>query len=265
MPEDKIDVDAQLSKLADDALDTDGTSKTIEPDTKVKDEGEKKTETDKDEADKHKEESALGRVSSLQSDVDGLKNKFTSVEDKIDILLDAGTQKIEDPNADIAGLDEEFIPTTRKEFNQLLDERDKQKESQAKNYDQKYMGEFTKFKEEEDHDEIIKELKENFNFKTTNDGARDAEMNYLKASRAFYRKKSVSGKSLDTPLKGEKPKGPLGVGSEGEKTMDTGSQALPKLDKHAQDFVDRLGKSDEFVKMAMSEDLGTGLSKNERF
>jgi len=75
----------------------------------------------------------------------------------------------------------------------------------------------------------------------------------------------VRGKSLETPLKGEKPKGPLGAGSEGEKIMDTDSQPIPKLDPFAQDFVDRLGKSDEFVKKAMSEDLGTGLSKNERF
>lgn len=264
MAEEKIDIDAQLGKLADETLDTDKTK--IDPDTglKIEDkkdpdlktEGEKDSESEKEKLDEHKESSALGRK------VKGLEDKFSSVEDKIDILLDAGTQKIEDTDTDI--IDEDFIPTTRKELSQFMDKRDNEKEKEAKNYDQKYMNTFSKFKEEEDHDDIINELKENFNFKNTNDGALDAEMNYLKASRAFYRKKSVSGKS-ETPLKGEKPKGPLGAGSEGERTMDTGSTTIPKLDKFAQDFVDKLGKSEEFVKKAFSADLGTGLTKNEHF
>jgi len=239
MGEEKKDVETQLDKT-DTTLNPDGTK--VDPDKDLEDKGEKDTE------EKHKESSELGRIPFLQSKVEGLENKFTSVEEKIDMLLNAGPGKIED-DTDITGLDEDFIPTTRKELLELMDKRDKEKEKREKGYDRNYMAGFAKFKEEEDHDNIMNELKQNFNFKHTDDGSLDAEMNYLKASRAFYRKK-LSGKSPESPLKGEKPKGPLGAGSDGERTIEK-ETAPPKLDKDAQDFVSSVGMSDESVKKAL--------------
>ncbi len=250
MAEEKIDVDAQLSKLADENLDTDGTK--IDTDTDLKVEVKKDTEIDKDKLDEHKESSALGRK------VKGLEDKFTSVEEKIDMLLDAGPGKIENDDTDIAGLDRDFIPTTRKELDEYMDKRDKEKANREKGYDRKYMTGFGKFKEEEDYDEVMNELKQNFNFKHTDNGDLDAEMNYLKASRAFYRKK-LSGKSPDTPLKGKDPKGPLGVGSDGEPTIVTDTP-LPKLDEYAKDFVSKVGMSDESVKKALNGKGRMGLT-----
>lgn len=238
-----------------------------EPDTEgEKTDEEKMAELEAAEAEEarlkeeeHKERSALGRK------VKDLTDKFDGLDTKLDQLL-AGATK-EEPE-----YDEDFVPTTKKELDEYLKNwRQKEIEGEQK-YQENYMVSLSKYKEEDDHDEIIKELNENFNFKHSDNGALDAEINYLKASRAYYKKK-ISGTKPAMPLKGESPKAPLGPGSEGEPETET-EPVMPELDEDARDFLSRIkrqdyldgkkegerGLTDEAIKDAFKEDLPPGLT-----
>ena len=217
----------------------------VEPDTEgEKTDEEKQAELEAAEAEEaklkeeeHKERSALGRK------VKGIEERFDSLDGKIDELM-AGMKPSEPDD------DEDFVPSTKKELDDYLTKWKAGETQKDRKYQDDYMLGIGKYREEEDFKEIKEELNKNFNFRNSDNGVLDAEVNYLKASRAYLKKK-LSGVKPESPLKGDPPKGPLGVGSDGE-PIEEGEPSVPKLDEHAQAFVDKVGMSKESVKDALT-------------
>ena len=204
------------------------------------------------EAAEHKEKSELGRK--VKAMEDRLDTEMYSLHDKIDQLLTKDT-KIEPE------YDEDWVPQTRKEMDEYLEKklqkRDETQKSNDQKYNKTYMNSIGKYNNEDDYGEICKELEANFNVRSSDNGELDAQLNYLKASKAYYRKK-ISNPAKETPLKGKANDLPLGVGSDGEKIIEK-EEAMPVLDDAAAEYVRKTGMSEEAVKKAMKRELPLGI------
>lgn len=251
-------------KVAD-ATVTDGeTQETEEQEaetTETEEESEETLTELSDEEKEHKERSALGRrIGAIERNTnERLDNISNSVERLI--ALQSG---------DSAEESEEEVVTRKTLREELQTQRNEEKENQSK-YHTAYNSAIDQAGMDEDegiHGAIVKELEANFNFVHSTDGARDAEVNYNKASRAYF-KKRLSLQKKKVPIKGqngEKP--PLGSGVEGDKieVKDKGTDSdLPPLDDAAKDYIKRRGLSEEQVKKYLKADLPLSITgiKNE--
>jgi len=227
-------------------------------DDKGEGEGDKK---DKGEIKDQRLESALGRITGMQSKVNGLEGRFTSLDDKLAVILDTVTPQVKEPDHD-----EDWVPPVSKtEFDAQVDQRVVQQIDQSKKTDDKYnddymvtLGKLAQGEEKETHEAIIKEMMDNFNVRRSGDGALDADVNYSKASRAYF-KKQLGLKDKVNPLKGPgEGQPPLGGGLEGEEMVGK-ETPMPKLDEYAKDFVEKTGMKEDSVKAALKGEAPSGL------
>lgn len=192
----------------------------------------------KPEPDGNAERSRLGRkVKSLEETVQALMQKLETVA-VTDIK--APEEKIE------AEEEEEFIPTTKKELEEFLEHREERKKKQNIDYETKYIAVVNNLGLEEDdtaHEAIVEEMMKNFNVRYSNDPARDAEINYLKAERAYLKKQmaAVASTERTNPLKGNGKPVPVG----GDTKVTKKKVALPKLDKYAEEFARDTGMTED--------------------
>lgn len=258
---------AEATQKKDDALDKDGALTDLEgqEDGKKDEKGEGEGEKDKGEVKDQRLESALGRITGMQSKVNGLEGRFTSLDEKLGVILDTVTPKVKE-----AEYDEDWMPpTTKADFDAAVDQRADQRINQSKKTDDKYnddymvtLSKLAQGDDKEVHDAIIKELMDNFNVKRSGDGALDADVNYSKASRAYF-KKQLGLKDKINPLKGPgEDTPPLGGGLEGEEMVNK-ETPMPKLDEYAKHFVEKTGMKEDSVKEALKGEAALGLRETK--
>ncbi len=87
----------------------------------------------------------------------------------------------------------------------------------------------------------------------SNDGAADAERNYEKAERNYYRKLAKGGTKTTSAFKGEDPKGTKVGGSSTVETKDNTDEDVASAlkDPHVQAYLSRRGKDAKFVERAL--------------
>lgn len=225
-------------------------------------------ETDKDK-DKQKLDSALGRITGMQSKIDSQDEKFSSLDEKLNTIIqtmvEPGTQT---PTTEVdLTEDPDFMPTTMAELDKWANQRDTVRLKADRDYSNAYTvqidglakGEETK----EVHDAIVKEMMDNFHVRHSDDGVLDADLNYSKASRSYY-KKQLEVKGKTNPLTGpDKDKPPLGGGLDGEE-MKEKETPVPKLDADAQAFIRDVGMNDESVKKALTGEAPISLTRGAK-
>lgn len=198
----------------------------------------------KPEPDDNAERSKLGR-------------KVKTLEDTLQTLIEKLDQTIQAPKPDSEGDDDddEFdIPTTQEEFERKVEEYESKKTAKIKQYESGYVQKVNELWADEDEDvrkEIEAELLKNFNGKYSDDPARDAEINYLKAERSYLRKltSTLADKPRINPLKGEKTPTPVG----GESIPKKAKDSTVKLDAFAQEFADSVEMSEESRREALGK------------
>ena len=152
----------------------------------------------------NKARSDLGRKFSA------LHRRQDEFDSKLDKLLDVLTaQKQQDPLDDYSP-DETMTKAEAREYFRQLQAEESQKASQQKqkyqnSYDDALVNLSAEYSDAEAN-AIFNEL-QTMRYDPTNDAARDAEVNFLKAERAYLRKKAASPKEKNVPLKKETPTG----------------------------------------------------------
>ena len=204
----------------------------------------------------HGKRSDLGRkVSAIhrrQDDVDARLDRILSV-----LEARSDTTKITESDT-FDGLDADD-PIRLSDLDKYLEARESRKQQKALDYDNKYLKTFSKLSAGLDEDEanaIVDEMKA-LSYKASDDPDRDAEVNFLKAERAYLRKQLAAPKKKVNPITGDKVKAPLGtVTSQKVVTKDT---VLPKLDAAGMSylaFVEREDGSDKA--QALHKSIGKG-------
>ena len=113
---------------------------------------------------------------------------------------------------------------------------------------------------EEDHKDIYDEMMSHFNVRYSENPVVDAEKNYLKATRSVLKKRTAEPAKKVNPLKGNKPKAPLGAGSNSE-TMAKKTKPMPKFDEAAQDFMRKSGITPERAAEILDGDTPANLGR----
>jgi hypothetical protein len=146
--------------------------------------------------------------------------------------------------------EDDYIPTTRAEFNRYLAQQMQQQVQQQtegqrqaqQRYEQGYMNTLRAFSQVEEDDavyhEVISEVTRKdspFNIKHSDNPMADARINYVEAKLALISKqlKSVKVVAKENPIKGKTPTVPLGSGSATNSRATVKDAVLPKLSADA--------------------------------
>ena len=224
-----------------------------------------------DKDSKQRLDSALGRIAGMQGKVDSLEGKFTEWDEKLSDIHNLVSNR-DNLNFNLTPPKEddtpEEMPTTKKELDEYFDRRTALQRQKDQNYSDTYIKTIEKLSKGEEnpeiHKAIVDEMMENFNVRYSDNATLDAESNYNKAARAYY-KKQVNLQDKTNPLKGPgEGTPPLGGGLGGEEMVGK-ETPMPKLDDAAADYVRRTGMSEEKVKAALTGEMPTGLRPNEKF
>ena len=204
-----------------------------------------------DEEDEHSEKSRLGRKFKR------LEEDNQKLQEKLDRLLNTLSKKepvVEDEDE----IDDESTVITAKDVKKILEKHEanrskRQIEDERKatevqqSYEKNYIKKILEFEDEPDFKVIYDEMYKNYNVKITGNPEADAEINFERATAAFYKK---ARKEKKVPVKGGKP-GSTGLESPG--TKDEPSKKKIELDEFASEYVQRLGIPDDKVQEWLSK------------
>jgi len=133
-------------------------------------------------------------------------------------------------------------PITFAEMNKILDYREKASKQQNEYYNNQYLrtlGSLSSDLSEQEQGQILEEMK-NITYKPSNDPARDAELNFYKAEKAFLRKQLATAKTgKKIPLRGDEPLD--GIPNQKNVARDV---PLPKLSPSAQSYLAYIARTD---------------------
>ena len=202
------------------------------------------------EPDDNAERSRLGRrLANMerhhQMEMQDLKMMLAQQNQAMSVLM----QRLQQPQAP-AEPEDDYIPTTRSEFNRYLAQQMQQQVQQQtegqrqaqQRYEQGYMNTLKAFSQVEEDDavyhEVISEVTRKdspFNIKHSDNPMTDARINYAEAKLAILNKqiKSVKVVSRENPIKGKAPVAPLGSGSATNSRAPVKDAVLPKLSAEA--------------------------------
>ena len=244
MAEEK-DVAEELARASEDIVPDDDspTDDKTKEDTSGEEEPEKKLP---EEPEDNAERSQLGRrVKAME---DNQQDFFTKMENLIQGK--ASQPPKEEPEEE--EFDDDYIPTTKKELDDVLDARDRKVTKKRQQYEDDYRVQLNTFAQQEDYSEIIKEMTANHNFKHSDDGISDALINYKNAEVALLRSKA---KEKISPLDKNKDKqGEHLGGAIDSENMEREAGKPLKLDPEALEFMKTTGMSDESAKKALAGD-----------
>lgn len=197
------------------------------------------------------ERSKLGRkVKYIEDTVLGFQEQFEERMNRLDSLITSNTKLGSNEYGAESGEEEEYIGTKtelKKFLNDYNRDQETQKQSSQLKYEKGYINTIMRLGSEEtkeDHQAIYDEMMRFFNAKHSDDPMVDAEKNYLNATRSVLKKRLAAPAKKVNPLKGNKPKAPLGAGNNSE-TMAKKTRPIPKFDDAAQDFMNKAGISPE--------------------
>ena len=215
----------------------------------------------------NKERSQLGRkVAALEGTLKVYEQQIQQTNQTLQILTSLLQQKEAAPGmiqGQEAEEEDEYIPSTRKEFDALLERRIAQLEQrkvqeqtvQRTQYETGYLSTLTKLGAEADdsalHEEAVKlstEAGAPYNVIRTGNPLIDAETNYYAAQAHVLKQRLARPKKDETPknpLKGDPPRAPLGAPS----GMAPKVKEVPKikLDDDAKRAARKMGLSDKDV------------------
>jgi hypothetical protein len=211
--------------------------------------------------------SKLGRkVKFMEDSLNGIKESIDDRMDRIEQML-TKNQQPEPYKEDFEDEDDEEIILTKKEFKEqmqsFMTEQQTQKTDSQAQYEKGYLSTIKQLgAEEESEDEfnaIYDEMMTNFNNKLSDNPEMDAERNWLKATKSVLKKQAAQPIKKENPLKGRKPKAPLGKGS--TDTVPKSASAVPELDDVAAEFIKKTGMSDELVADALNGEAPARLAR----
>lgn len=236
----------------EDTEDPEGTKEAEETtEMEASEEQEEEAEVPPEPAD-NGERSKLGRkVKYIEDTVLGFQEQFEERMNRLDSLLASNNRRPDVDEYRAEGDPEEEFIGTKAELKKFLNDYNQDQETQRQSSQLKYEQEYVKTikrlgsdETEEDHKDIYDEMMSHFNVKYSENPLVDAEKNYLKATRSVLKKRMATPAKKVNPLKGKKPKAPLGAGSNSE-TMPKKTRPMPKFDSAAQDFMNRAGITPE--------------------
>jgi len=244
---------------------------TPKEETPVEEKELSKEEPEKDTLEKEPEEieepldnaerSRLGRrVSAIESSIQTLVDEFRT------IMKSAGKDDTPTYDTDLLSDEDGDEYVTKKDLPKFYESqrmREAKEAERIKRDTDKYNNDYNSVFQElgktvdaDFHTEVLQEMKANHNFKRSNSGVLDAELNYLKAKDAILQKKSAGPQN---PLDKNKDKNTENLGGPSD-TIVTGKADTPvKLDKYAAEFVARVNMSEDSVKKALDGNARTGL------
>jgi hypothetical protein len=232
-----LDAAAEDVAVEEDAVETEEIDEeTDEQEVESEDEVEETDKEDTAELEAHKERSRLGR-------------RLSAMEERMDAFLNKAEQLVT-PKEEL--FDEEIdpdMPVTLKEVEDYMAKKERTNTETRLKYENSYVKSVANLSSGEDPDfadKVIAEMETNFNSEYSKDGSRDAEVNWLKASNAVLK----AGTKKSNPLKGKKPKAPLGVG--GSDTNASRGYVRPKLDAATEDLISRSNFTEEQIKEALT-------------
>ena len=129
-------------------------------------------------------------------------------------------------------------------LDRLLDAREQQKTQQITDYDKAYLGAYNQLAasvSEAEAAAIVEEMKV-LSYDPSNNAAKDAEVNFLKAERAMLRKQLAKPKEKINPVTGKKEHSALGTVTT-QKTV-TKDAVLPKLDAAGTSYLEFVARED---------------------
>lgn len=210
--------------------------------TEEKAEREAEELAEQEKLEKHKEDSALGRKVAAQGEQ--INALVSSIESLVSSLKPAETAQEEEPDLDEFITRRQARQEARTEFQSLTAEERNAKIKYENAYIDAARG-MVGDRTAAEHDAILKEAHANFNIRYSNDGAHDAQLNYLYAENSLLRK---GVKVKKNPLKGDTV--PVG-GATGSETKSK-VVSMPTLDEHAAAFVKHHGIKEDEVAEALT-------------
>ncbi len=192
-----------------------------------------------------RERSGIGRrLSAVERE---FKDKMTGIETTLNQIKSFIQTPMQQQNND------EFIPQTVNDLNQAIDNRISHKRTQEQIQTEKAQNEFIKTlahisiedgDTEEEFNEIRKEIIENYNQPLSDKPEKDAEAIYYRVKYALEKRKIASATNARiSPLKGEKPKAPLGGSQANKMTPPKGN--TESFSQRTKKIMATFGLSDE--------------------
>lgn len=229
--------------------------------------GEEEEEEAQPEPSDNAERSKLGRkVKYMEDSLNGIKESIDERMDRMEKLFSQGQQQERHEEQFEDDEDEEVVLTKkemREQMQQLMKEQQTQETNSQVQYEKGYLSTIKQLGSEEESEEefndIYDEMMANFNKKHSDNPEMDAEKNWLRATKSVLKKQAAKPIKKENPLKGRKPKSPLGKGG-GDTTPDT-SPTTPKLDDVAAEFIRKTKMSDEAVADALSGEAPARLAR----
>lgn len=232
--------------------------------------GEEEEEVIPAEPSENSERSKLGRkVKYIEDTVINFQESFEEKMNRLEGLLVSSTrrQQVADEPYGLEDDPDEEVIGTKAELKQFLNDYNKETESTRQENQVKYERDYVQTikrlgseETEEDHKDIYDEMMSHFNVRHSNNPLVDAEKNYLKATRSVLKKKVAAPVEKKNPLKGNKPKAPLGAGGNNE-TMPKKIKPMPKFDAAAQDFMRKSGITPERAAEILDGDAPANLGR----
>lgn len=207
-------------------------------------------ETKGAEPSEHGERSELGRkVAALHRRLDGLESVFGKLEE-----IDSKLSNYRPPQTEET--DDDDVVITKKDLKKTWQELRDQEEKESKKYSDSYLKTLRNLGRGnlELHSEVLGEMEKNpqFNSRRSNDPAIDAELNYSKAMSAVLAKKAKGG---EVPFKGKDNPQQTSV----TQTNSTKGKTKVELDPVAKEFAEKMGMSEDDIKLALSKPAPAGM------
>jgi hypothetical protein len=176
----------------------------------------------------HVKRSDLGRkVSAMHRRQDDVDSRLDKILKALEAQTNLATTKDSPDPLDALDPDE---PMTKAEIDRYLEARERKAQEQTSYYDKTYLNTFNQLSatlSEAEAEAIVEEMKV-MSYNPTKDPEKDAEVNFLKAERAYLRKQLAKPKGKVSPITGDKVKSPIGTVTS-QKTVAKDVN-LPKLD-----------------------------------
>lgn len=206
---------------------------------------EKEVEPEKPEVEDQRLRSALGRVGSLQSEVDSLKNIVGQLQSRLET-------DSEEEGSGIVASEEDVVA--------IVEKRERQKDAANKAYSDTAVNALIdigmEYPEIDDNTYVIihKDAEKNWK-RVTGDPKQDAEINFTKAMNRHYKSMLDESAKPKNPLDKNKDVEAEGLGGGAETQVTEKTVKAPKLDQAAEDFVKRTGMKVESVQEALTGDM----------
>ncbi len=198
--------------------------------------------------------------SQLGRRVSELDMKLSRIEEMLSQVMYKSEPKNEESVNDILDEFDDDMPLTKRDVVQLLRAERQREERANEKYNNDYLNTINSFASDPDIDpeiyrEVIAEMSKpgsRFNVRHSDNGAIDAQMNFLKAQTYVLKNKFSGGKR--NPLKGNRGRTGLDISSGTNDSNVRTPKITRKLPADAKDFAKHFGYTDEDLARVLGEE-----------